>query len=225
MEELDKVEGIERFRISSIEPNLLSDEIIDFVASSSRFVPHFHIPLQSGSDKILKKMKRRYLSDLYTSRIQKIKSIMPDCCIGVDVIVGFPGESDEDFMETYNYLNELDISYLHVFTYSERTNTPAIELDDVVPMKKRNERSKMLRSLSEKKKRYFYEQNIGNTKDVLFEQDVENGMMQGFTENYVRIVAKYDPVLINELKNVKLTAINADGLMEVEEVQFEISNH
>ncbi len=217
---LDEVEGIERFRISSIEPNLLTNEVIEFVAQSKRFVPHFHIPLQSGSNKILKLMHRRYLRELYAERVKKIKSLMPHCCIGVDVIVGFPSETDEDFLETYYFLNELDISYLHVFTYSERNNTAALQIEEVVPLQKRNERSKMLHILSDKKRRYFYEQNIGKTATVLFEQDVENGKMEGFTENYVRVVAKYDPLLINELKNVKLTSINTEGLVEVEELDY-----
>ncbi|MEM9340385.1 MAG: tRNA (N(6)-L-threonylcarbamoyladenosine(37)-C(2))-methylthiotransferase MtaB, partial [Bacteroidota bacterium] len=216
---LDEVEGIDRFRISSIEPNLLSNEIIDFVARSKRFVPHFHIPLQSGSDQILRKMNRRYLTDLYQSRVEKIKALMPHCCIGVDVITGFPGETEEAFLETYHFLNELDVSYLHVFTYSERPNTKAIEMDGIVPNAVRNQRSKMLRGLSEKKKRYFYEQNRATEVEVLFEDDVEDGMMQGFTENYIRVTAKYDPLLINEIKRVKLTDINPLGLMEVAEVE------
>ena len=219
VQELDKVEGIERFRISSIEPNLLSDDIIEYVASSRRFVPHFHIPLQSGSDKILKSMRRRYERALYAERVAHIKSRMPNACIGVDVIVGFPGETEADFLETYQFINELDVSYLHVFTYSERANTPAAEMDEVVPMKERNRRSRMLRSLSEKKKRYFYEQNIGKEAVVLFEDDVQDGKIHGFTENYVRVSAKYDPMLINELKKVKLIGLNADGHMEVSETQ------
>lgn len=223
--ELDKVESIERFRISSIEPNLLHDEVIEFVAQSRKFVPHFHIPLQSGSDKVLKQMKRRYLSDLYTLRVSKIKSIMPHCCIGVDVIVGFPGETEEDFLTTYNFLNELDISYLHVFTYSERANTPAAEMSDVIPMKVRNQRSKMLRSLSEKKKRKFYEENLGKTSEVLFEEDIENGMMHGFTANYVRVEAKYDPVLINETKTVQLTSIAPSGYVAIEEINESVMAH
>ncbi|MEQ9467147.1 MAG: tRNA (N(6)-L-threonylcarbamoyladenosine(37)-C(2))-methylthiotransferase MtaB [Ekhidna sp.] len=214
---LDEVEGIDRFRISSIEPNLLSNEVIEFVARSQRFVPHFHIPLQSGSDTILQKMNRRYLSDLYRSRVEKIKSVMPDCCIGVDVIVGFPGETEEEFLTTYNFLNELDISYLHVFTYSERPNTQAIEMDGVVDQADRNKRSKMLRGLSEKKRRYFYEQQLNKTFDVLFEEEIQDGIMHGFTENYVRVAAKYDPILINELKTVTLRSINAEGHVEVEE--------
>ena len=217
---LDEVEGIERFRISSIEPNLLTNEIIEFVAQSKRFVPHFHIPLQSGSNTILRKMGRRYLRELYEDRVSKIKSLLPHACIGVDVIVGFPGETDELFLETYNFLNELNISYLHVFTYSERANTRAVELEGVVPMKKRNERSKMLRILSEKKRRKFYEENLGQTFTVLFEEDVENGMMHGFTENYIRVAAKYDPMLINELKVVTLDAILADGNVGVREPAY-----
>ncbi len=222
---LDKVEGIERFRISSIEPNLLSNEVIEFVAQSKKFVPHFHIPLQSGSDNILKKMNRRYLSDLYQSRVEKIKSLMPDCCIGVDVIVGFPGETEEEFLKTYNFLNELDISYLHVFTYSERANTKAVEMDGVVEMKERNDRSRMLRSLSEKKRRHFYESQLGKTSDVLFEEDVVDGVMHGFTENYVRAAAKYDPLLVNEVKTVKLTGINSNGQVEVEEPEEVLVHH
>ena len=214
---LDEVEGIERFRISSIEPNLLSNEVIEFVAQSRRFVPHFHIPLQSGSNEILKAMYRRYQRELYTERVAKIKELMPHCCIGVDVIVGFPGETEANFMETYQFLNELPVSYLHVFTYSERANTPAAELAESVPMKERNRRSRMLRSLSEKKKRFFYEENVGREATVLFEDDVVEGMMHGFTENYVRVTAKYDPMLINELKQVQLSGLSADGLMEVAE--------
>jgi len=216
---LDEVEGIERFRISSIEPNLLSIEVITFVSQSKRFVPHFHVPLQSGSDKILQRMNRRYLSDLYKERVHTIKSLMPHCGIGVDVITGFPGETEEDFLETYQFLNELDVSYLHVFTYSERANTQALEMDGVVSLKDRQKRSKMLRALSEKKKRYFYEQHVDQMQTVLFEDDVEDGHMHGFTENYIRIKAKYDPVLINEMKVVKMARVDASGLMEVEEVE------
>ncbi|MBX2963368.1 MAG: tRNA (N(6)-L-threonylcarbamoyladenosine(37)-C(2))-methylthiotransferase MtaB [Cyclobacteriaceae bacterium] len=223
--ELDKVEGIDRFRISSIEPNLLSDEIIDFVANSKRFVPHFHIPLQSGSNKVLKLMRRRYQRELYSKRVEKIKSAMPYCCIGVDVIVGFPGETKEDFLETYQFLNELDIAYLHVFTYSERDNTLAADLPGKVNPKERAERSKMLHILSDKKRRNFYQQNIGRTATVLFENDVENGLMHGFTENYIRVAAKYDPLLINELKTVNLTGINEIGLMEAEEPSIEVMVH
>lgn len=221
---LDAVAGIERFRISSIEPNLLSNEVIEFVARSERFVPHFHIPLQSGSNEILKAMYRRYQRELYAERVGKIKALMPHCCIGVDVIVGFPGETEANFLETYQFLNELSVSYLHVFTYSERANTPAAELAAVVPMKERNRRSRMLRSLSEKKKRFFYEENLGRQATVLFEDDVTDGMMHGFTENYVRVTAKYDPMLINELKPVQLTSLNSEGLMEVAETEAYVSH-
>lgn len=216
---LDDVEGIDRFRISSIEPNLLHDEIIEFVSQSKKFVPHFHVPLQSGSNKILKLMRRRYLRELYATKVDKIKSLMPNACIGVDVIVGFPGETHEDFLETYQFLNELDISYLHVFTYSERDHTPAATMPDSVPMKERNERSRMLHILSDKKRRAFYESNLGREFTVLFENDVEGGMMHGFTENYVRVAAKFDPVLINELKRVRLTSISEKGPVLVEEVE------
>lgn len=219
---LDEVEGIDRFRISSIEPNLLSNEIIQFVAASKRFVPHFHIPLQSGSDKVLQRMNRRYLSGFYQDRVRSIKSLMPDCSIGVDVITGFPGETEDDFLETYRFLNELDVSYLHVFTYSERANTNALLMDGPVPVKERQRRSRMLRSLSEKKKRYFYDSQIGKEQKVLFEEDIEDGFMHGFTENYVRVKAKYDPVLINELKAVTMIAIDETCHMEVEEKEEEL---
>lgn len=222
---LDEVDGIERFRISSIEPNLLTDEVISFVSQSKRFVPHFHVPLQSGSDKILKLMKRRYLRELYADRVDSIKTKMPHCCIGVDVIVGFPGESEDDFLETYQFLNELDISYLHVFTYSERENTPAALMVGSVSASKRAERSRMLHILSDKKRRKFYEDNLGKEFTVLFENDVENGYMHGFTENYVRVVAKYDPVLINELKKIKLSQINQHGTVDVDEIESEIILH
>lgn len=222
---LDQVEGIERFRISSIEPNLLTDEIIEFVASSKKFVPHFHIPLQSGSNKILKLMRRRYLRDLYVNRVEKIKSLMPHCCIGVDVIVGFPGETHDDFIDTYNFLNDLNISYLHVFTYSERENTLAATMVGTVPGNQRADRSKMLHILSDKKRRKFYEENIGRVSTVLFENDIEDGMMHGFTENYVRVAAKYDPVLVNDLKTLRLTSINDKGTVEAEEVSTELFIH
>ncbi|WP_113924245.1 tRNA (N(6)-L-threonylcarbamoyladenosine(37)-C(2))-methylthiotransferase MtaB [Cognataquiflexum aquatile] len=222
---IDEIEGIERFRISSIEPNLLTNEVIEFVSTSKRFVPHFHIPLQSGSNTILRSMGRRYLRELYEDRISKIKSLMPHCCIGVDVIVGFPGETDELFLETYHFLNELDISYLHVFTYSERANTRAVELEGVVPIKKRNERSKMLRILSEKKRRKFYQENLGRTFTVLFEEDVEDGKMHGFTQNYIRVAAKYDPILINELKTVTLSEINEKGNVEAVEPEMMYERH
>lgn len=217
VQELDKIEGINRFRISSIEPNLLSNEIIEFVAGSQRFVPHFHIPLQSGSDKILKSMRRRYQVQLYTDRVEKIKSIMPDCCIGVDVITGYPGETEEDFLETYHYLNDLDISYLHVFTYSERNNTVAIrKKEGVVPMDVRRERSKKLQILSEKKKRFFYGQQLGKQHQVLFESQEDAGFMFGFTENYLKIKAPYNPDWINEIKTVVPLSVNADGTMTAE---------
>lgn len=222
---IDQVQGIDRIRISSIEPNLLTNETIDYVSKSNRFVPHFHVPLQSGNNKILRKMRRRYLRELYEDRVSKIKTLMPHCCIGVDVIVGFPGETHEDFLETYHFLNELPVSYLHVFTYSERANTRAAEMNEVIPLKERQQRSKMLRSLSEKKKRQFYEESLGQTATVLFEDDVEDGMMQGFTENYVRVTAKYDPMLINELKTVTLKSINDKGLVEVEEAELVFESH
>jgi len=210
---LDNVEGIHRLRISSIEPNLLKNETIEFVKQSNLFVPHFHIPLQSGSNTLLKLMKRRYLKELYVERVNKIKSLMPDACIGVDVIVGFPGEKDELFLETYNFLNELNISYLHVFTYSERPNTEAILMDNVVPLEVRHKRSKMLRGLSVKKRRAFYESQLGKTRTVLFESDNKNGFMHGFTENYVKIKTPFDKTLINTLKQVKLSKIDRDGLV------------
>ncbi|MHC5353028.1 tRNA (N(6)-L-threonylcarbamoyladenosine(37)-C(2))-methylthiotransferase MtaB [Myroides sp. LJL115] len=210
---LDEVPGIERLRISSIEPNLLKNETIDFVAQSRTFVPHFHIPLQSGSDDILKKMKRRYLTDLYTERVGKIKSIMPDCCIGVDVIVGFPGETDEKFLETYNFLNQMDISYLHVFTYSERDNTEAIDMPMVVAPEVRNKRSKMLRGLSVKKRRAFYESQLGKVKTVLFESENKQGYIHGFTENYVKVKTPWNPELVNTLHKVELTTIDQDGIV------------
>jgi threonylcarbamoyladenosine tRNA methylthiotransferase MtaB len=215
IQELDKVEGIERFRISSIEPNLLTDEVIEFVAQSKRFVPHFHIPLQSGNNKQLKEMRRRYKRELYASRVEKIRAVMPHCCIGVDVIVGFPNETKEDFLETYRFINELDITYLHVFTYSEREKTLAAELPNPVPMNIRRERNEMLRILSEKKKRYFYEQFIGQTRKVLFENTKEAGKMAGFTDNYLKITTDYDPLMINELADVELLKINEKTEIEV----------
>ncbi|WP_097126023.1 tRNA (N(6)-L-threonylcarbamoyladenosine(37)-C(2))-methylthiotransferase MtaB [Spirosoma fluviale] len=222
---LDEVEGIERFRISSIEPNLLTDEIIDFVAQSKRFVPHFHIPLQTGSNRVLALMRRRYKRELYVDRVQKIKELMPHACIGVDVIVGHPGETDVEFKETYLFLNELPISYLHIFTYSERPNTTALSIKPTVPGHVRAERSKMLHILSDKKRRAFYETQVGRSATVLFEEDVANGMMQGFTENYVRVVAKYDPLLINETLVVNLNGINAEGLMDVTEPEVVLETH
>ena len=212
---LDEVEGIERFRISSIEPNLLSNEIIEFcLQEAKRFVPHFHIPLQSGSDQILEKMRRKYLSGLYAERVQQIKSINPDTCIGVDVIVGFPGETDEDFLTTVNLLKDLDISYLHVFTYSERANTGAPKLGTKVPMETRRERSKILHLLSDRKKQAFYQTQVGKNKTVLFEQEENEGLLYGFTENYVKVKTPYDAGLINQIVAVQLTEIDRDGLMK-----------
>ncbi|AXG71813.1 threonylcarbamoyladenosine tRNA methylthiotransferase MtaB [Kordia sp. SMS9] len=213
VQELDKVEGIERLRISSIEPNLLKNETIDFVSKSNTFVPHFHIPLQSGSNTLLRLMRRRYMRELYVDRVTQIKETMPDACIGVDVIVGFPGETDEIFLETYNFLTELNISYLHVFTYSERENTVAAEMDNVVPQNVRKKRSKMLRGLSVKKRRAFYESQIGNTKTVLFEGENKEGYIHGFTENYVKVKAPWNPELVNTLHEITLTKIDDDGMV------------
>jgi threonylcarbamoyladenosine tRNA methylthiotransferase MtaB len=213
---LDEVEGIERFRISSIEPNLLTDEVIHFVAQSKKFVPHFHIPLQSGSDVILKAMRRRYERGLYESRVKLIKELMPQCCIGVDVIVGFPGETEEEFLETYNFLNGLDISYLHVFTYSERDNTTAVRVTEgVVPMATRQQRNKMLTILSEKKRRLFYEQNLSSTATVLWEAERDGEFMHGFTQNYVKVKTLFNPALVNQTALVELQAINVDGVVSV----------
>ncbi|RXR22501.1 tRNA (N(6)-L-threonylcarbamoyladenosine(37)-C(2))-methylthiotransferase MtaB [Flavobacterium stagni] len=208
---LDQVDGIERLRISSIEPNLLKNETIEFVAQSRTFVPHFHIPLQSGSNAILKKMKRRYMRELYTERVATIREVMPHACIGVDVIVGFPGETDEHFLETYHFLNELDISYLHVFTYSERDNTEAALMDGVVPNNVRAKRSKMLRGLSVKKRRAFYESQLGTTRTVLFEGENKEGYIYGLTENYVKVKTPWNPELVNTLHEVQLTHIDEDG--------------
>ncbi len=215
---LDEVEGIDRIRISSIEPNLLSNDIIEFVAQSKRFVPHFHMPLQSGSNKILSLMRRRYKRELYTERVAFIKSLMPNCCIGVDVIVGFPGETREDFIDTYNFLNDLDISYLHVFTYSERENTIAAQMDGAVPGAQRSDRSKMLHILSEKKRRAFYESQLGETGDVLFEADAKDGYMHGFSKNYVKVRTLYDPLLVNEVVPVKFMDVTDSCEVEVEEI-------
>ena len=215
---LDKVEGIDRIRISSIEPNLLSDEIIGFVAASKKFVPHFHIPLQSGSNKILGLMRRRYRRELYTERVALIKKLIPDCCIGVDVIVGFPGETREDFIDTYNFLNDLEISYLHVFNYSERDNTPAAAMNGKVPGSQRSDRSKMLHILSDKKRRAFYQTQVGKPAAVLFEADHKEGFMHGFSRNYVKVKTPYDPLLVNELRDVKFEIIASDGDMEISEM-------
>lgn len=219
---LDTVNGIHRLRISSIEPNLLKNETIDFVSKSNSFVPHFHIPLQSGSDTILKLMRRRYLTNLYIDRVAKIKEVMPHACIGVDVIVGFPGETDEHFLETYHFLNELNISYLHVFTYSERDNTVAAEMDNVVPKNVRAKRSKMLRGLSVKKRRAFYESQLGSTRTVLFESENKEGYINGFTENYVKVKAPWNPELVNTLHTITLTEIDIDGLVRFDFVKTEV---
>ena len=213
---LDKVEGIERLRISSIEPNLLKNETIEFVSKSKCFVPHFHIPLQSGSNEILGLMKRRYQREVYTERVNKIREVMPDACIGVDVIVGFPGETDEHFLETYHFLNEMDISYLHVFTYSERDNTEAANMEGVVPSNVRAKRSKMLRGLSVKKRRAFYEKQIGTNRKVLFESENREGYINGFTENYVKVKTPWNPELINTLHEINLTKIDEDGSVRME---------
>ena len=211
VQELDKVEGIERLRISSIEPNLLKNETIEFVSKSRTFVPHFHIPLQSGSNDILRLMKRRYMREVYTERVSKIREVMPHACIGVDVIVGFPGETDEHFLETYHFLNDLDISYLHVFTYSERDNTEATLMSGVVPTNVRAKRSKMLRGLSVKKRRAFYESQLGTNRTVLFESENKEGYIHGFTENYVKVKTPWNPELVNTLHDIELTRIDDDG--------------
>ena len=213
---LDEVEGIERLRISSIEPNLLKNETIEFVSKSRTFVPHFHIPLQSGSNEILKLMKRRYMREVYTERVSKIREVMPHACIGVDVIVGFPGETDEHFLETYHFLNELDVSYLHVFTYSERDNTEAALMTNVVPANVRAKRSKMLRGLSVKKRRAFYESQLGTSRTVLFEAENKEGYIHGFTENYVKVKTPWNPELVNTLHEINLTHIDEDGSVRME---------
>ena len=212
---LDQVAGIERLRISSIEPNLLKNETIEFVSQSRTFVPHFHIPLQSGSNYILKKMKRRYMRELYSERVAKIREVMPHACIGVDVIVGFPGETDEHFLDTYHFLHDLDISYLHVFTYSERDNTEAILMDGIVPNNVRAKRSKMLRGLSVKKRRAFYESQLGTIRTVLFEGENKEGYIYGFTENYVKVKTPWNPALVNTLHAVELTHIDEDGSVRI----------
>jgi len=222
---LNELKGVNRYRISSIEPNLLTNEIIKFVSTSKNFLPHFHIPLQSGSNKILKAMRRRYERELYAQRVEYIKSLMPQASIGVDVIVGFPSETENDFLETYEFLNALDISYLHVFTYSERENTTALRIQETVSQADRNERSKRLHILGEKKKHNFYEKNIGNTYRVLFEQENNGGLMYGFTDNYIKVATVYDPLLVNEIKSFKLTGINADGIAEGYIVEEKLIQH
>lgn len=213
---LDEVEGIERFRISSIEPNLCTNEIIEFVANSKRFVPHFHMPLQSGNNKQLRQMRRRYQRELYADRVAHIKKLMPHCCIGVDVIVGFPGETEEDFLESYRFINELDISYLHVFTYSERPNTPAMEMDGIVPVGERRRRNQMLNILSDKKRRYFYEQHLGEKRVVLFEQSKTADRMSGFTDNYIRVDLPLESDLLNQMATVSLENLEENGLMKAQ---------
>ena len=212
---LDEVEGIERFRISSIEPNLLNNEIIGFVAESKRFMPHFHVPLQSGNNELLGKMRRRYRRELYADRVAEIKRTMPHACIGVDVIVGFPGESEEHFLDTYRFLNELDVSYFHVFTYSERANTMAIDMPGAVPQHERNQRNKMLRILSEKKRRAFYEQHLGSSRPILFEEEVHGDDINGFSDNYIKVVTPYDPLLVNEVRTFALHDINDRGQVRI----------
>ena len=208
---LDKIDGVERYRVSSIEPNLLTDEIISFISKSNKFVPHFHIPLQSGSDQILKKMRRRYKTDLYKNRVELIKKLMPNASIGVDVIVGFPGETDEIFLETYDFIKKLDITYLHVFSYSERENTKAIELNGVVPKKTRNKRSKLLRLLSASKKTSFYKKNIGTDYNVLFESENKNGLIEGYTENYIRVRKNWNKNLVGKIRKVRIEKVDSEG--------------
>ena len=221
---LDTVEGIKRLRISSIEPNLLKNETIDFVSKSNCFVPHFHIPLQSGSNLVLMNMRRRYMRELYEERVAVIKQQMPDACIGVDVIVGFPGETEALFLETFNFLNTLDISYLHVFTYSERPNTLAASMQNAVPKTIRAKRSKLLRGLSVKKRRAFYESQLGSIRTVLFEGENKSGYIHGFTENYVKVKTPWNPTLVNTLHEIELTKIDGDGLVRFEFVQTLVSS-
>jgi len=212
---LDEIDGVERYRVSSIEPNLLTDEIISFISKSKRFVPHFHIPLQSGSDEILKKMRRRYKTGLYKSRVDLIKKLMPSASIGVDVIVGFPGETDEMFLETYDFIKKLDVSYLHVFSYSERENTKAIELNGVVPKTTRNKRSKLLRLLSASKKSSFYKQHIGGDYNVLFESENKNGFIEGYTENYIRVRKNWNKNLVGKIQKVRIEKVDSEGYARV----------
>jgi len=216
IKELNKIDEIERWRISSIEPNLLTNEIIEFVSKSQKFQPHFHIPLQSGSDRILKFMRRKYLTKLYRERIATIKSLLPDCCIGVDVIVGFPGETKEDFLETYNFINSLEVSYLHVFTYSERANTKALNIESIVPKAERKERNEMLRILSEKKKHAFYTQHLNSIRTVLWESENDEGIMYGFTDNYIKVGTAYDADLVNTIQTIRLLEISETGFVKAE---------
>jgi threonylcarbamoyladenosine tRNA methylthiotransferase MtaB len=216
IQELEKIYGVERWRISSIEPNLLTEDIISFVARSDKFMPHFHIPLQSGSDRILKYMRRKYLTKLYRERIETIKRLMTHACIGVDVIVGFPGETEEEFLATYDFINSLDVSYLHVFTYSERANTKALNLSPIVPMAERKKRNEMLRILSEKKKRAFYEQHLHSERKVLWEAENDEGKIYGFTDNYIKVVTSYDAALTNTIQTMSLSDISKNGFVTVE---------
>ena len=213
--ELDKISSIYRYRISSIEPNLLNDDIIEFVSKSKKFVPHFHIPLQSGSDKILKKMKRRYLTNLFSNRVKTIKKYMPNSCIGVDVIVGFPGENEKEFMRTYDYLSKLDISYLHVFKYSERSNTEALNYSEVIPGLIRKKRSNILRELSLMKRNFFYESQIGKKLNVLFESENKNGFIEGYTENYIKVREYWNPKKINTVQKRVLKSIDKMGFCRI----------
>ena len=217
---LDEVEGIDRFRISSIEPNLLSEELINFVAASKRFVPHFHIPLQSGNNEILGQMRRRYQRELYVDRVNQIKRLMPDACIGVDVIVGFPGESDQHFLDTYSFLVDLPVSYLHVFSYSERPNTPAASMQNQVPKAVRQKRSKMLRGLSAKKRHAFYESQLQKTKIILFEAENKEGYIQGFTENYVKVRMPWDPAFQNQTLKATLSEIDQKGMVRLAKTEL-----
>lgn len=212
---LDEVSTISRFRISSIEPNLCNDEIIEFVAQSKRFMPHFHIPLQSGDNEILSLMKRRYKRELYESRVSKIKSVMPHACIGVDVIVGFPGETEEHFLNTFHFIENLDISYLHVFTYSERDNTPAALMNNIVPVHQRHKRNEMLRNLSEQKRRAFYKSQLGSKRPILWEREVKNGLMSGFTDNYVKVYTNSNPALFNTIQEIHLSEIDTEGYFSI----------
>lgn len=224
IKELEKNVEVERFRISSIEPNLLTNEIIDFVANSNKFMPHFHIPLQSGSDKILKLMRRKYLRQLYKERVEKIKTVMPHACIGVDIIVGFPGETQEQFLETYNFVNELNVSYLHVFTYSERANTRAVNISPVVPISERKERNKMLRILSEKKKRKFYAEHVSTERKVLFEAENDNGIRYGFTDNYIKVGIPYEEEMWNTIQTISLKEVSDFGYVKgTKHLEFSIA--
>ena len=215
IQELEKIQAVERWRISSIEPNLLTNEIIEFVSRSDKFMPHFHIPLQSGSDRVLKYMRRKYLTPLYRERVETIKRLMPHACIGVDVIVGFPGETEEEFKATYDFINSLDVSYLHVFTYSERANTKALNLSPIVPVAERKKRNEMLRILSEKKKRAFYEQNLNTERPVLWEIEKDGDTMYGFTDNYIKVGTPYDETLINTIQRATMSDIAGSGYVKV----------